>query len=118
MVSRHECDWQDAIGFQNGSVSIYSVRMVAPMRIFQVVYFTATFPYVILLALLIRGVTLDGAIDGIKFYMIPNITKLRNATVRHKVVFQSVTRMHPKYCRYGVTRQFRSFSLSVSEVED
>ena len=37
----------------------------------KVVMFTATFPVFMLLVLLIRGVTLDGAMKGIEFYMIP-----------------------------------------------
>ena len=39
-------------------------------------YFTATFPYVILIALLIRGCLLDGAVDGLKFLFIPKWEKL------------------------------------------
>lgn len=37
----------------------------------KVVYFTATFPYVLLLVLLVYGCTLDGAVDGIKQFFIP-----------------------------------------------
>ena len=45
------------------------------------VYFTATFPYVLLFVLMIRAVTLDGAIDGIKFYVSPNFTRLQDGQV-------------------------------------
>ena len=47
----------------------------------QVVYFTATFPYVILIVLLVRGLTLDGYEDGIEFYVVPEWEKLKKAKV-------------------------------------
>ena len=48
----------------------------------QVVWFTALFPYVVLAILLVRGVTLDGASDGIKYYLTPNFTRLQDSGVR------------------------------------
>ena len=47
----------------------------------RVVYFTATFPYVVLVILLIRAVTLPGAYDGIKFYMVPDWSRLSDIKV-------------------------------------
>uniref|UniRef100_A0A8C2KBK4 Transporter n=1 Tax=Cyprinus carpio TaxID=7962 RepID=A0A8C2KBK4_CYPCA len=45
------------------------------------VYFTATFPYVMLLILLLRGVTLPGAVNGIHYYMYPDLTRLADPQV-------------------------------------
>ncbi|KAI3370024.1 hypothetical protein L3Q82_024820 [Scortum barcoo] len=47
----------------------------------KVVYFTATFPYVMLAVLLVRGLTLPGAIDGIKFYLYPDPSRLTDPQV-------------------------------------
>ncbi|KAE8597623.1 hypothetical protein XENTR_v10016537 [Xenopus tropicalis] len=47
----------------------------------KVVWITATMPYVVLTALLLRGVTLPGAIDGIKAYLSVDFLRLCEASV-------------------------------------
>ena len=47
----------------------------------KVAYFTALFPYAVLIALLVRGVTLDGAANGILYYVRPDWSKLLDGNV-------------------------------------
>ncbi|XP_063495962.1 sodium- and chloride-dependent betaine transporter isoform X5 [Symphalangus syndactylus] len=47
----------------------------------KVVYFTATFPYLMLVILLIRGVTLPGAYQGIIYYLKPDLFRLKDPQV-------------------------------------
>ncbi|XP_061073702.1 sodium- and chloride-dependent GABA transporter 2-like [Conger conger] len=47
----------------------------------KVVYFTATFPYLMLLVLLIRGLTLPGALQGVEFYLYPDPSRLADPQV-------------------------------------
>ena len=73
-------------------------------KISQVVYFTATFPYVILIALLVRGCLLDGAVDGIKFLFIPKWEKLLHLEPWYGIVMHS-----------GVLAILSHFSLSQAQ---
>ncbi|XP_064157998.1 sodium- and chloride-dependent GABA transporter 2-like isoform X1 [Anguilla rostrata] len=54
----------------------------------KVVYFTATFPYLMLLVLLIRGLTLPGALQGVLFYLYPDPTRLADPQVWMEAVSQ------------------------------
>uniref|UniRef100_A0A8C2EL53 Transporter n=1 Tax=Cyprinus carpio TaxID=7962 RepID=A0A8C2EL53_CYPCA len=47
----------------------------------KVVYVTATMPYIVLLVLLIRGITLPGAMNGIRAYLHIDLKKLNNPQV-------------------------------------
>lgn len=41
---------------------------------FQAVYVTATFPYLVLTIFLIRGLTLDGATEGLMYLFTPDVS--------------------------------------------
>ncbi|XP_050778424.1 sodium-dependent proline transporter-like isoform X1 [Gopherus flavomarginatus] len=47
----------------------------------KVVYFTATFPYLVLIVLIIRGATLEGSIEGVRFYLSSDWSRLQSAQV-------------------------------------
>ena len=87
----------------------------------QVVYFTAIFPYFVLFALLIRGVTLDGAYDGIMFYLKPDFSKLVTPQVTIKftesyVVFMIVIIVFALLTfRFGSMLALRSSTLTFLE---
>lgn len=53
----------------------------------KVAYFLAIFPYIVLLTLLVRAVTLEGSWDGIKFFITPDFGKLLEPQVNHLLCF-------------------------------
>lgn len=54
----------------------------------KVAYFTAIFPYIVMIILLIRGLTLPGAVDGIWYFIKPEFAKLLEPGVWYAAVGQ------------------------------
>lgn len=55
--------------------------LISPFHPLQVVWVTATLPYIVLFILLIRGATLPGAWRGVVFYLKPQWGKLLETSV-------------------------------------
>ncbi|KAK3707304.1 hypothetical protein QZH41_014810 [Actinostola sp. cb2023] len=75
------CVWKGVKSTGRITATLLQGGGVLEFRIFQVVYFTATFPYVLLTIICIRAVTLPGAATGIKFYLLPDWSKLKQGQV-------------------------------------
>ncbi|ESO97261.1 hypothetical protein LOTGIDRAFT_115105 [Lottia gigantea] len=73
--------WQLVLILLLGWIIIYFCIWKGPKSTGKVVYFTALFPYVVLIILLVRGLTLPGAVDGIIFFIKPRWELLLDATV-------------------------------------
>lgn len=57
-------------------ISLLNFPYVINAFSFQVVYFTAVFPYVVLLILFFNGIFLSNAGEGIYFYIVPDFSRL------------------------------------------
>ncbi|XP_060591213.1 sodium- and chloride-dependent glycine transporter 1-like [Ruditapes philippinarum] len=76
----------------------------------KVVYVTATLPYVLLLILLIRGVTLDGAWIGLRHYVIPDFSKLANGKMWIESAVQCFYSLGPAWGGVITMASFNKFN--------
>jgi SNF family Na+-dependent transporter len=64
-------DWEKLLILIFAYIVVYFCIWKGVKSTGKVVYVTAIFPYIVLVIMLIRGVTLEGSIEGIKFFLIP-----------------------------------------------
>ncbi|CAG9760689.1 unnamed protein product [Ceutorhynchus assimilis] len=55
-----------------GWLCVYTIIRKGLHQSGKIIWFSALFPYVILLIMLVRAVTLEGAIDGLYYYVVPS----------------------------------------------
>lgn len=60
---------------------LYGAKTTIFLYLGKVVWVTATMPYVVLTILLIRGLMLPGALEGISYYLKPELSKLKQTQV-------------------------------------
>ncbi|KAF6027558.1 hypothetical protein EB796_014139 [Bugula neritina] len=76
-----ELKWELCLCLLGAWVMVYFALLKGIKSSGKVVYFTAIFPYVMLIVLFIRGLFLDGYQEGIKFYMSADVSRLSDAQV-------------------------------------
>ena len=73
----------------------------------KVVWFTAVFPYIVLVALFVRGVTLPGASRGIHYYLSPDLDRLWSGEVWFDAATQVFFSLGPGF---GVLLAYASYN--------
>jgi solute carrier family 6 amino acid transporter-like protein 5/7/9/14 len=96
-VLKEKSNIDDGLGFSDWRLSlcllfawlcIFAVLVRGVQSSGKAAYFLALFPYVVMIALLLRAVTLEGASTGILFFIKPNWSKLFQADVWYAAVTQ------------------------------
>ena len=80
--------WKLSIGLVVSWATLFGILCRGVKSTGKAAYFLAIFPYIIMIALLIRVVTLDGAVDGILFFITPQWDKLWEPTVWYAAITQ------------------------------
>ncbi len=82
-----EIRWELLLCLLVAWILVYGVIWKGLHQSGKIIWFTATFPYLILFILFIRGVTLEGASKGLLFYIKPDWARLAEAKVRFPFIF-------------------------------
>lgn len=74
---------------------------------FQVVWFTALFPYAVLLILLVRGITLPGSATGIQYYLSPNFEAITQPQVNKLI------KIYRKLFEYNIRNRYTAYLTNI-----
>lgn len=74
-------DWKLSLWLLLAWVCVLAIIVKGVRSAGKASYFLAIFPYVILIILLVRAVTLPGAVDGILYFITPQFDKLLSPKV-------------------------------------
>ncbi len=105
--------WLIVLGLVLTWIFVIAAIWKGPKTVGKVVYFTVIIPWLILIVLVVRGVTLPGAIEGLKFYLTPRFGALLDYRVwlaAYSQVFFSLT------IGFGVQITYASFLQKESDV--
>nr|XP_011443803.2 sodium- and chloride-dependent glycine transporter 2 [Crassostrea gigas]XP_019927579.2 sodium- and chloride-dependent glycine transporter 2 [Crassostrea gigas]XP_034320566.1 sodium- and chloride-dependent glycine transporter 2 [Crassostrea gigas]XP_034320572.1 sodium- and chloride-dependent glycine transporter 2 [Crassostrea gigas] len=83
-----QIQWHLALCFLAAWVMVYLCLVKGVKTVGKVVYVTATLPYILLLVILIRGLTLPGSLDGVLFYITPDFERLKDGKVWAEAAIQ------------------------------
>ncbi|KAL4221538.1 hypothetical protein ACF0H5_019795 [Mactra antiquata] len=78
----------------------------------KVVYVTSTLPYILLTVLLVRSVTLDGAWDGLKIYLLPEWGRLATGQIWIEAAIQCFFSLGPAWGGVVTMASFNKFHHS------
>lgn len=81
----------------------------------KVAYFTAIFPYVVLITLLAVSMTQDGAIDGILYFLRPDFGKLLDPIVWYRAVEQSFFSLAVCFGSLVIYSSYNNFNNNVNK---
>jgi NSS family neurotransmitter:Na+ symporter len=105
--------WMIALGLILTWIAIVASIWKGVKTVGKVVYFTVIIPWFILLVFVARGLTLPGALEGLRYYLTPNFSALLNYRVwlhAYSQVFFSLT------IGFGVQMTYASFLPRDSDV--
>ena len=80
----------------------------------KVAYFTSLFPYLVLVILAVRGLSLPGAGEGVAYYLSPDWTKLQHSKVWVDAATQVIFSLGPGELHSSLTRCFIVLSKPVA----